>query len=481
VRIVAAVCLVAAGLATVAGSGEARAQGSGACPTPASEVKITGDTLLFEQIGGLDTDGDLVIEVKPALDEDAWVHLVAEPSAEQSEGEAVPGRDFRMSERVRLPAGESLVLIPVRSTGPDYTADGDVLTYVKPAYPPGGGCPPYRIVDSNAQVLVLDSSEPIPEDCSTRVQVTVDRYGFTMAEGETVTYQIHVSGPTPTVFPVIIKWQVINNNGYTVDLNNPTVPDGHSLKTEAVYDANDWALRRGRPLSLTVTDPDDSIDGDGKIMVAHHFVYNTNSDPNYSSAFCLQGPMALKMTQMPVYVTDVPGAGQQTSGAGGAAGDDGALKRPDPEPVPVTTTTLPDAGQQGAKPEPEREVQGAKGADPEPVPVTTTTLPDAGQQGAKPEPQPEPEPEPQPDPEPEPEPQPDPEPEDAQQPQDGSGAETASAPPAAEPAPGRRDCSGALAAFNAAAAAYAAAASSTVWPDAGPMRAAQAAYRACVS
>ena len=74
-------------------------------------------------------------------------------------------------------------------------------------------------------------------------------------------------------------------------------------------------------------------------------------------------------------------------------------------------------------------------------------------QGSKREPKQEPEQEPTQEPEPEPEPEPDPEP---------------------------RDCSGLQAAFNAAVAAYTAAVSPTNWPDAGPMHAAQAAWKACL-
>ena len=76
------------------------------------------------------------------------------------------------------------------------------------------------------------------------------------------------------------------------------------------------------------------------------------------------------------------------------------------------------------------------------------------QQESKQGPKQEPEQEPIQEPEPEPEPEPDPEP---------------------------RDCSGLRAAFNAAVAAYTAAVSPTNWPDAGPMHAAQAAWKACLA
>ena len=53
--------------------------------------------------------------------------------------------------------------------------------------------------------------------------------------------------------------------------------------------------------------------------------------------------------------------------------------------------------------------------------------------------------------------------------------------PEPEPDPEPRDCSGLRAAFNAAVAAYTAAVSPTNWPDAGPMHAAQAAWKACLA
>jgi hypothetical protein len=108
---------VAATLVTVAGPAAepSQATGNGACPTPTSEVELFGSAILFEHIGGVETDDLFVVYVKPALGVASYVHLVTEPQTGQSEREAVPGLDFTMPERVHLPAGESRVTFTVRS------------------------------------------------------------------------------------------------------------------------------------------------------------------------------------------------------------------------------------------------------------------------------------------------------------------------------------------------------------------------------
>ena len=332
-----------------------------------------------------------------------------------------------MPERLRLPAGETSISFDLRSTGPDYATDGDAEVLIKLAYPPGGECLPYRIADTESLARVVDTSQAIPEDCSAKVNFEVSRQRFKMDEGDTVSYQVYLSGPTPTSFPVIIKWQIINPDGYTVFSHNPAVPDGHEHKFEAVYTASDWGLRRGRPLSLTISDPNDKVDGDGKVMVAHHLVFGGSFDPNYSSVHCLQGPTAWEKTQMlvrvtDVPVTDVPPAGQQPGGGDGGAGDIGVLRRPDPEgePQPQLAGAKGDGSEPQPEPEPETDRQPEPEQQPEEQPDT--------QQGTDPNPEPEPEPEPQPEPEPEQEQQPEPESQPEEQPESDQASEDGQQP-----------------------------------------------------
>ena len=347
--LVVAVCLVSPALASI-GVNRVQATGNSECPTPASEVAIEGTADLMEHFGGFTTSASLTVSITPALPKHSSVRLVSAPVSGQSEREAVTGQDFNMPARVLLPAGESDVSITVSSTGPDHTTDGDAATEINLAYPLDDGCPSYRIAATSSAVSVTDNSLAIPEDCSTAAGVTFGGFGYNMAEGETVRYSVNLAGPTPTEFPIIIQWKIVNPNGYNVELH----PDGDSDGTELIYTADDWAVaRQSRTLlSLTITDPDDEVDANGKVMVAHHLL---TADSNYSSEYCLQGLKALKTTQKLFLVSDVPTMRQQS--------------------MPTTTTTTSTT-------------------------TTTTTTPTT-----VPDPEPDPEPDLQPDPDPEPEPE----------------------------------------------------------------------------
>ena len=423
------------------------------CPTPQATVTLdSANALLFEHIGGLETSDRRFVMLSKALDETIRVRLTT--SAPPSGREAIVGQDFDMQEYVLIPAGETKVYFTVRTTAPDYTTTGHSAAEVRLAALPVGECFPYS-VDTTVgfQVVVRDSSREIPEDCKTKVDISVDRYGFEMAEGETVNYQIYLSGPRPTVFPIVIKWEYANPDGYRVDANS--LDKSHAFSNEALYTEADWNLRRGKPMSLTVTDPDDAVDGDGKVLVAHHLVYNIEgggSDPNYTSVFCLQGPMALKMTQMLVNVTDVP-----TCSNCGTEGAEGALKKPDgfqeivqeeeePEQQQEETTTTTVAPQEDAGTEGVPEV--ATTTTTTVVPTTTTTTVPATTTTSTVAPT-----------------------------TTTTVAPTTTTTVAKQP----RDCSGLEAASRAATAAYMAALTPSYWPDMGPMLAAKAAWQACLA
>ncbi len=433
----------------------AQAAGNGDCPTPAATVTLgTANLLLFEHIGGLRTSDTSTVTLSEALDETIRVRLTTSDSPD-SLREAIVGQDFDMQEYVLIPAGETSVKFPVRTTAPDYTATGDSSAEVRLAALPDDECFPYSVVtDAGFQVLVTDNSREITEGCTTKVDISMDRNPFTIAEGETVNYQIYLSGPRPTVFPIVIKWEYANPDGYRVGAKS--LDKSHAHSGEALYTEADWDLRRGKPMNLTVTDPGNAVDGDGRVLVAHHLVYNgAESDPNYTSVFCLQGPMALKMTQMLVNVTDVPATTTATTCSNcGTEGEEGALKKPDgfqeivqeeeePEQHQEETTTTTVAPQEDA---------GTQGV-PE-VTTTTTVAPTTTTTTVAPT----------------------------------TTTTTTVAPTTVAPttttttvAKQRRDCSGLAAASRAATAAYMAAVSPTNWPDMGPMLAAKAAWQACLA
>jgi hypothetical protein len=250
----------------------------------------------LEQIGGLSDRTVVKISINPALTEDSVVALRAVPE---------PGSDFTVPSVVHLPAGETTAATAVRSTGPDYTTDGDKSAVLSLAVPPHVSCPPYTItpnIGSNGLLVVIDSSEPMPDDCDSNVHFSVDRQYFRMAEGETVDYRVYMTGPAPRQesFPIIVKWQIIAPQGHKVTLTNPnprTVAGTYTGIKEISF-ASVLDLFNGRTLQLTITDPDDNIDGEGKVMVAHHVVTNKYSDPRYTSAYCLQGPASAMRTQM---------------------------------------------------------------------------------------------------------------------------------------------------------------------------------------
>ena len=157
-------------------------------------------------------------------------------------------------------------------------------------------------------------------------------------------------------------------------------------------------------------------------------------------------------------------AGGGKKGSGGGEGDIGAIRRPE-------SYNAPPAGNSGTAPgeAPGEQSEPAERQEAAEDPAEQQQVaPDNGVERDEPAEQPEPADEapgggieaategstadPQPEPEPE---------------------------AAREPQP--RDCSALLAAFNSAARAYAAAAADGSWPDAGPMHAAQSAYRACAA
>ena len=386
-----------------------------------------------------------------ALDETIRVRLAT--FAPSSDRRAIVGQDFDMQEYVLVPAGETSADFTVRTTAPDYTTTGHSAAEVRLAALPAGECFPYSVDTSvGFQVVVRDSSREIPEDCKTKVDISVDRYGFEMAEGETVNYQIYLSGPRPTVFPIVIKWEYANPDGYKVSAKS--LDKSQTFPGEALYTEADWNFRRGKPMSLTVTDPGNAVDGDGKVLVAHHLVYNNlaeSSDPNYTSVFCLQGPMALKMTQMLVNVTDVPATTTTTTCSNcGTEGEEGALKKPDgfqeiieeeeePEQQQEETTTTTVAPQEDAGTQGVPEVTTTTTVAPTTTTTTTTVAPTTTTTTVAP---------------------------------------TTTTTTAATQ---RRDCSGLEAASHAATATYMAAVSPTNWPDSGPMLAAKAAWQACLA
>ncbi len=386
-----------------------------------------------------------------ALDETVRVRLTTWENPHQGDRIARPGVDFDMPDHVLIPAGQTKVFFTVRTTAPDYTTTGHSAAEVRLAALPAGECFPYSVTEGGFQVVVRDSSREIPEDCKTKVDISVDRTGFEMAEGETVNYRIFLSGPTPTVFPIVIRWAYANPDGYRIGVNS--LDKSHPHTEEVVYTEADWNRRQGKPLSLKVTDPDDAVDGDGKIMVAHHLVYNgAESDPNYTSVFCLQGPQALKMTQMLVKVTDVPAvSGQQKSGSGGTDGEQGRIKRPEVKEIPQEPVEEPEPQKEGE--EPVEDIPETTTTTTQPPPTTTTTT------------------------------QPPPTTTTTTQPPPTTTTTTQPPPTTTTTRPKlqKRDCSGLKAAFDAEVAAYKAVASPTNWPDSAPMHAAQAAWRACLA
>ena len=308
--------------------------------------------MITEQTGGLQDYTPYTVTITPALTSDSFVNIVVNPVADSSERPAVGGQDVRVQEVLRLPAGETTTEFRVWSTGRDYTADGQAFAAIDLQYPTNRGCLPYTIVDGEARILVNDTSLPIPGDCDKNVRFEVDRQYFSMDEGDSVTYQMYLAGPRPTNFPVVVIWQIKNPRGYKQRLLSP------QGNTDVTFTAEDWMWRNGKQVTLTISDPDNSIDGDGRVLVAHHLQNESGADPNWDSAQCLQTPEALAMTQMLVNVKDVPQTGNQQCANCGSGGDTGALKRPEPQQdgdfTEITTTTLPDAPQQvHEQPEPD--------------------------------------------------------------------------------------------------------------------------------
>ena len=319
---------------------------------------------LTEHIGGLRDDSNITVSISPALTSDSFVNITVGSDSAGSGRLAVRGQDFRIQEVVRLPAGETSVRVIVYSTGRDYTADGEAGVVFGLAYPTDRGCLPYTIGEEDASVIVTDNSIAVPGDCDKNVRFEVDRQYFSMKEGESVTYQIYIAGPRPTRFPILVVWQIKNSRGYRQSLLNSV---GNA---EVVFTAEDWMLRNGKEVTLTISDPDNSIDGDGRLLVAHHLSYQGGGDPNWQSAQCLQTPEALAMTQMIVTVKDVPQTGNQQCTNCATGGDTGALKRPEPQGndgdvVPITTTTLPDASQQIIEEQPQDEPPPARKTEPD--------------------------------------------------------------------------------------------------------------------
>ena len=143
-------------------------------------------------------------------------------------------------------------------------------------------------------------------------------------------------------------------------------------------------------MTLTISDPDNNIDGDGEVLVAHHVSVPVGGDTSWSSDHCLQTPEALAMTQMRVKVTD---SGQQCTNCA-RAGELGSLKRPDRQdgdPTPVTTTTLPVAGQ-SVEPQSDPDPDPEDDAQPQPIAETQPDPQPQTQQPPRTAPQPDPQP-----------------------------------------------------------------------------------------
>ncbi len=360
------------------------------CPTPTSTITLGGTPFISEAVGGLRDHGQLDLTINPALTADSFVDLTFGRAQNQTERTAIFGQDFRMQRRARLPAGATSVAIPVYSAGRDFTADGDAEMAVGLAYPTdrvwtNNGCLPYTIGEVDSEVTLSDSSKPIPQNCKTNVRFEVDRQHFSMSEGDTVNYSIYLSGPepTPASFPIVVLWQIEESKDY-----NTILARAGTGENDVVFTAEDWKRRNGKPVTLTISDPDNNIDGDGEVLVAHHVSVPPGGDTSWSSDHCLQTPEALAMTQMRVKVTD---SGQQCTNCA-RAGDLGSLKRPDHQdgdPTPVTTTTLPVAGQSvepQSDPDPDPDAQPKPAAETEPYPRPQT------QQPPRTAPQPDPQP-----------------------------------------------------------------------------------------
>ena len=359
------------------------------CPTPTREVSIVGTTFASEHTGGLREDTELSVTISPVLTSDSFVNVVL-GTATGSERQAVRGQDIRFPELVRLPAGKTSVDVKFFSTGRDYTADGNAFAPVELQYPTDRGCLPYSIVAGDASILASDTSLPIPGDCDKNVRFEVDRQYFSMKEGESVTYQIYLAGPRPTSFPIDVNWQIKNPADYKLNLLNP---DGDE---NVVFTAEDWMRRNGKEVTLTISDPDNSIDGDGRVLIAHNLITG-GGDSNWDSTKCLQTPEALAMTQMRVNVKDVPQTGNQQCSNCATGGDTGALKRPETQQqdgdfVEITKTTLPDASQQIIEqqpqddPPPARKTETDRDGQPQ-TQQPTQGLPDP-QSGPTPQPEP---------------------------------------------------------------------------------------------